>query len=268
MKKIEAVIFDWAGTTVDYGCFAPVSAFIEAFKMYGIEPTMKEVREPMGMAKRDHVRTMLQMERISAEWKKLYNRDFNEDDVEKIYMESERKIFALLPNYCEPKPYVLNEIKKLRDRGIKIGSTTGYTDEMMSIVVPGAAKAGYSPDLWFSPDSTDKLGRPYPFMIYENMKKFKIKSVDSVIKVGDPIADIIEGVNAGVIAVGILEGSSLMGFSEEEYNALSVEEQEAEKEKARMQYIANGANYVINNMSELCSVIDEIEACSVSQSGR
>lgn len=59
-----------------------------------------------------------------------------------------------------------------------------------------------------------------------------------------------------------------MGFSEEEYNALSVEEQEAEKEKARMQYIANGANYVINNMSELCSVIDEIEACSVSQSGR
>lgn len=51
MKKIEAVIFDWAGTTVDYGCFAPVSAFIEAFKMYGIEPTMKEVREPMGMAK-------------------------------------------------------------------------------------------------------------------------------------------------------------------------------------------------------------------------
>lgn len=24
MKHIEAVIFDWAGTTVDYGCFAPL----------------------------------------------------------------------------------------------------------------------------------------------------------------------------------------------------------------------------------------------------
>lgn len=177
-------------------------------------------------------------------------------------MESERKIFALLPNYCEPKPYVLDEIKKLRDRGIKIGSTTGYTDEMMSIVVPGAAKAGYSPDLWFSPDSTDKLGRPYPFMIYENMKKFKIKSVHSVMKVGDTIADIIEGVNAGVITVGILEGSSLMGFTEEEYNALSVHEQEEVKEKARKQYMENGATYVINNMSELCSLIDEIETCA------
>ena len=28
-NKFEAVIFDWAGTTVDYGCFAPVQAFVE-----------------------------------------------------------------------------------------------------------------------------------------------------------------------------------------------------------------------------------------------
>ena len=39
MAKIEAVIFDWAGTTVDFGCFAPVQAFVEAFKAEGIEPT-------------------------------------------------------------------------------------------------------------------------------------------------------------------------------------------------------------------------------------
>ena len=48
-RCIEAVIFDWAGTTVDYGCFAPVQAFVEVFKHFGIEPTMDEVREPMGM---------------------------------------------------------------------------------------------------------------------------------------------------------------------------------------------------------------------------
>ena len=28
---IEAVIFDWAGTTVDYGCFAPVKRFRRGF---------------------------------------------------------------------------------------------------------------------------------------------------------------------------------------------------------------------------------------------
>jgi len=30
--KLQAVIFDWAGTTVDYGCFAPVTVFVEVFR--------------------------------------------------------------------------------------------------------------------------------------------------------------------------------------------------------------------------------------------
>ncbi|MGL4876645.1 MAG: phosphonoacetaldehyde hydrolase, partial [Paraclostridium dentum] len=61
MKNIEAVIFDWAGTTVDYGCFAPVRAFIEVFEEYGISPTIDETREPMGMLKWDHIKTMMSM---------------------------------------------------------------------------------------------------------------------------------------------------------------------------------------------------------------
>ncbi len=51
MARIECVIFDWAGTTVDYGCFAPVHAFMEVFRAYGMEPTMEETRKPMGMLK-------------------------------------------------------------------------------------------------------------------------------------------------------------------------------------------------------------------------
>ena len=70
MALFDAVIFDWAGTTVDYGCFAPVQAFADAFGEYGIRPTMDEIRGPMGMLKRDHVRTMLEMERISREWER------------------------------------------------------------------------------------------------------------------------------------------------------------------------------------------------------
>ena len=79
-RKIEAVIFDWAGTTVDYGCFAPVQAFITAFEEYGITPTFDEVREPMGMLKRDHIRTMMNMERIHEEWKRVHGKDFTEED--------------------------------------------------------------------------------------------------------------------------------------------------------------------------------------------
>ena len=67
MKKIEAVIFDWAGTTVDFGSTAPVQAFIEAFGKFGIAPTLEEVREPMGMPKWDHIHKMMQMDRIAGE---------------------------------------------------------------------------------------------------------------------------------------------------------------------------------------------------------
>ena len=73
-NKTEAVIFDWAGTTVDYGCFAPVQAFVEVFKEYGVEPTMEETRKPMGMLKLDHIKTMLKMERINSEFEKVHGR--------------------------------------------------------------------------------------------------------------------------------------------------------------------------------------------------
>ncbi len=84
-NKFEAVIFDWAGTTVDYGCFAPVQAFVEVFKHFGIEPTMEEVRKPMGMLKRDHIKAMLSMERIAGLWREKYHADWTEKDGDRLY---------------------------------------------------------------------------------------------------------------------------------------------------------------------------------------
>ena len=180
MRKIEAVIFDWAGTTVDYGSFAPVQAFIKAFEKFGIKPTNDEVRKPMGIAKIDHIREMLKMERISCEWEHIYGRGFTEDDVKEIYQLSETLILDILKDYSEPKPYVLETIVALRKRGIKIGSTTGYNDEMMEIVKKAAAEKGYMPDACFTPDSTNKVGRPYPYLIFKNMMALNVKSVDAV----------------------------------------------------------------------------------------
>mgnify|MGYP000119773989 FL=1 len=100
----DAVIFDWAGTTVDYGCFAPVQAFMDAFEEFGIVPTMDEVRAPMGMLKIDHVRTMLQMERLTAEWERIYGRPFTEEDVYQVYQLSEKKILENVPRFTDVKP--------------------------------------------------------------------------------------------------------------------------------------------------------------------
>ncbi len=255
---IEAVIFDWAGTTVDYGCFAPVQAFMDSFSHFGVEVTTEETRKPMGMLKRDHIRTMFQMERISNEWKKINGRDFTEEDVEAVYAQFESKLFAILENFADPKPFVIETVEALRKRSIKIGSTTGYTDEMMDFVVSKAAQNGYSPDLWISADSTGGKGRPYPYMIFENLKRLNVTSVKNVIKIGDTVSDIKEGVNAGVITVGVIEGSSDLGLSEEEYNSLTEERRHELCKKTAENFKNAGADFVIRNISQLIELIDFI----------
>ncbi len=255
MRKTEAVIFDWAGTTVDYGCFAPVQAFVEVFRHAGIEPTMDEVREPMGMLKIDHIRTMLNMQRIHDLWVEKYKRAPQEDDVKALYDLFEEKLMSILDQFSSPKPYLLETIQKLREKGIKIGSTTGYTDEMMAIVVPKAKEAGYDPDAWFSPNSVNNAGRPYPYMIFKNMEALHIQSVENVVKVGDTVSDIKEGKNAGVFSVGVVEGSSEMGLTEEEYNSLSEEARAEKVEAVKERFISAGADAVILNLKELFTVI-------------
>lgn len=255
MQKTELVIFDWAGTTVDYGCFAPVQAFVEAFRTYGIEPAMEEVRKPMGMLKINHIRTMLEMPRISGLWKECQGRGWNEEDVEAVYKNMERRTLEILPQFAEVKPYVLEVVEELRSLGIKIGSTTGYTDEMMEIVVPAARADGYVPDMWVSPNSVKNMGRPYPYMIFRNMETLQASSVSGVIKVGDTVADIKEGKNAGVTTVGIVEGSSVMGLSRTEYEALDDSGKLERCRRAEAIYNEAGADFIIKDMRGLLDII-------------
>lgn len=253
--KFEGIIFDWAGTTVDYGCFAPVQAFIEVFKHFGVEPTMEEVRKPMGMLKIDHIRTMLKMDRISRCWQEKYHRLPCEDDAQAMFNMFEEKLMSILENFADLKEGVADTIKSLREMGLKIGSTTGYNDKMMGIVVPIAAKAGYAPDCWYSPDAVGQKGRPYPYMIFKNMETLGLSDVSRVLKVGDTVADILEGKHASVKTAGILEGSSVMGLTKEEYEALSDEERKAADDKAEAAFKEAGADYILRNITELLEIV-------------
>lgn len=244
----EAVIFDWAGTTIDYGCFAPVQTFVEVFKEFGIEPTMEETRKPMGTLKWDHIKTMLGMNRIHQEFVRIYAREPEDRDVDAMHDLFMDKLLKVLDQFAEPKDYVLETVDKLRSAGIKIGSTTGYTDEMMAIVTREAKKAGYEPDCLYTPDSTDHMGRPYPYMIFRNIETLNVTSVDAVMKVGDTVSDILEAKNAGVTAVGIVEGSSEMGLTKAEWEALSDEERRTRTEAVEKRYREAGADYVIRDI--------------------
>lgn len=254
---IQAVIFDWAGTTVDYGCFAPLDVFLEVFKKRGIEVTHTEAREPMGMLKWDHIDTMLKMERIADLWKAKYGRAPEKKDVDMLYADFEPMLFSILKNYCTPIPGVLELVARLRAAGIKIGSTTGYTAEMMAVVAPEAKKRGYAPDSMVTP-SEMPAGRPLPWMCYQNAINLDVHPMSHIIKVGDTTSDIKEAVAAGAWAVGVIKGGSELGMTEKEVLDCDPDLLADRMEAVAKRFKAVGADYVIDTIGELDSLIPKI----------
>lgn len=253
-QNVKAVIFDWAGTTVDYGCFSPLHVFLEIFKQKGIEVTAEEARKPMGTAKWDHINEMCQMERIANLWKDRFGRLPNHKDVDELYSQFEPMLFATLPQYCELVPGVLQLVQELKADGIKIGSTTGYTAEMMKIVSKQAKEQGYVPDSLVTPNEVPS-GRPEPWMIYKNAMNLGVYPLTTIVKVGDTVSDIQEGVNAGVWSVGVIKGSSELGMTKEEVDACSSELLQKKMDEVANRFKKAGAHYVIEEIADLVKII-------------
>ncbi|MDR2725993.1 MAG: phosphonoacetaldehyde hydrolase, partial [Candidatus Adiutrix sp.] len=163
--KTKIIVFDWAGTTVDFGSLAPVAAVIKAFEDFGLSPTLAETRAPMGLAKRTHLAQMLAGERLAKAWTEKFGRPPGEADVDQVYARFEPALMAVLGDHTDLLPGVAETVAWLKFRGFLIASTTGYSRAMMELVAPSARAAGYAPDALVCPDEAGGLGRPYPYML-------------------------------------------------------------------------------------------------------
>jgi phosphonoacetaldehyde hydrolase len=257
-SKVKAVIFDWSGTIIDFGSLAPVKVFSALFAEHGVELTDTEVRAPMGMLKRDHIRTLLEMERVAAAWKAKHGVPANEQTIDLLNTELEQRMPEIAARYVTPIPGALEALQRLRDRSIRIGSTTGYTRETMKVVQPAARIAGIEVEALYT-SSDVPAGRPSPWMIYRNCIDLGVYPPSSVVKVGDTLQDIYEGKNAGAWAVGVVIGSSLLGLSAEEFAQLDETERERHLSNTREAFKQAGAHYVIDSLAELDTVITAIE---------
>lgn len=264
-ERVKLVVFDWAGTVVDYGCVAPAVVFQKTFENWDIQLTKEEILKPMGMEKKDHIRELLRLEHVTKTWRELRGSDWTEDDVEVMYQTFEKMLADIVADYSKVMPGVKETVNKLREQNIAIGSTTGYTAEIMEKVMTRATKEGYTPDYLVTPEKVGS-GRPGPFMIYENMKKSNVYPPSCVVKVGDTTMDILEGVNAGGWTVGVLDGSSQVGLSYEEAQKITASEREERWEKAKKIYQNAGADFVIEDITKLPDVIEEIN-CRLRQNG-
>ncbi|MBX7257699.1 MAG: phosphonoacetaldehyde hydrolase [Candidatus Hydrogenedentes bacterium] len=254
---VKAVVFDWAGTTVDFGCCAPANVFVDLFNSHGIAVTSEQAREPMGIHKKDHIRILLKMEPIAAQWEKKTGARPTEKDVESLFAEFVPRQVETIAKHADIIPGALETIAAFRAKGIKIGSTTGYNGEMMAVLTPLAAKAGYTPDTMVSVSDVPE-GRPSPWMALEAVKRMNVYPLEACVKVGDTPADIGEGLNAGMWSVGLVDHGNEVGLTAAEFAALSPEDRAAKCAKARQRLVSCGAHFVIDTIAQLPATIDEI----------
>lgn len=254
---VEAVILDWAGTTVDYGCRAPAAVFVEVFEQHDIHLTLSQARGPMGMYKKDHIRALLQLESVASQWQTVHDRLWTEDDVEQLYQEFIPLQLNVITHYADPIPGVAQTIATLRERGLKIGSTTGYTRALMDVLAPEAKVRGYAPDVVVCADEVP-AGRPSPWMCYLNQIQLGVYPGAVCVKIGDTVPDIEEGLNAGMWTIGAVKCGNEIGLSESEIAQLPPLELEARLKAGHKHLRYAGAHYTVDNLSEVPVLIDAI----------
>ncbi|MCS6907270.1 MAG: phosphonoacetaldehyde hydrolase [Anaerolineales bacterium] len=255
---LKAVILDWAGTTIDFGSLAPVAVFLQLFERHGVPVSKEDVRSGMGLMKKEHLWTILNRPQVAQAWQEVKGSPPSEADVESLFAEFTTMQIGVLRQYTIPIRGLSETVSDLRRRKLKIGSTTGYLREMMEVVLPEAKKHGYAPDALVCPDEVP-AGRPYPWMIYQNLIQLQVYPAEAVVKVGDTLPDIEEGLNAGLWTVGLALSGNLLGLSETEMAALSAEELAAKRETIAKQLYQSGAHYVIDGIWDLPPVLDEIQ---------
>ncbi len=242
---------------MDYGCYAPAVVFIEVYKRQGVNITMEQARRPMGLHKRDHIKAISQIEEVAQQWQEVHDQPITEADIDAMFTAFQPLQMDCLADYADMIPGTLETVAAIREKGITIGSTTGYFTEAMELLKEEAAKRGYAPDSSVCATQV-QAGRPQPWMVIQNMVNTGIYPPEAVVKVDDTKPGIGEGHNAGVWTVGLAQTGNEVGLNLAEINALDEATLARKVAQAREGLAKSGAHYVIKGIWDLMPVIDDI----------
>lgn len=256
---LKALVLDWAGTTVDFGSLAPARTLQKVFACSGVQLTEADTRRDMGLPKKDHISRILSSPTVRDAWQSLHGNLPAESEVEQLYEAFIPLQLSCLREYSTPIPGVVDAVRRFRRRGLKIASTTGYTREMLDVLLEESEPAGYKPDCSLVPGDVG-AGRPQPLMIYEIAVRLHLYPLSAIAKVGDTPADIAEGLNAGAWSIGVAATGNSVGLSCAEFHALGPEEQSSRLSTARQELEQAGAHYVVDTLADLDTVLDDIDA--------
>lgn len=258
LSPLQAVIFDWAGTLVDFGSLAPTQIFVEAFATFGISITLEQARGPMGLSKWDHIHQLLQEPSIAAQWSSMFGRAPSAADVDAIYARFMPMQIAKVGEFSAPIDGAVQVLQWLRANRLKVGSCSGYPREVLNQLLPQAAKAGIAPDHVVAGDELTAGGRPGPYMALANVLALGISDVRACVKVDDTVPGIEEGLNAGMWTIGLSLSGNEVGYSKEEYSAADSVDVEAKIAVAEAKLKKAGSHYVMRTISDLPAVLAKI----------
>lgn len=264
--QIQAVVFDWAGTVIDFGSQAPMGAFVELFKRHGLSITIAEARIPMGMPKWHHIQALGQQPRIAALWEKMHGRALGNADVDALYEEFTPMNAASAVHHTALIPGTLSTLAWLRERGVRIGSTTGYNRAIMDVVIPMAAAQGFSPETVVCADDLPE-SRPSPMGMHHTMEQFGVSEPRHVVKVDDTVPGLLEGRNAGCWTVAVLASGNALGLTEAEWRERAESTRAAMRAQARASLSVGQPDFFIDTVADLPGVIEQIEARLSSGAG-
>jgi len=254
---VRAVVLDWAGTMIDFGCMAPVDALTAVFSEEGLTLSAEEARRDMGKAKLDHLRALLADPGVAARWRELKGTAPSEADIQRVYQKLGPAMTAAAAKASRLIPGAADTVAKLRELGVRIGSGTGYTREMMAEILVSAAAQGYDPDVVVCAGETPS-GRPAPLMAWKALIALDAWPARACIKVDDAPVGIEEGRLAGCWTVGLSASGNGMGLDWESFASLAPDQRRQRLAKSERALKNAGADFVIEDISRLLPVVQEI----------
>lgn len=256
---VKAIVFDWAGTMIDFGCRAPVVALRRVFADAGVEIEEAEARADMGRAKRDHIGALLAMPRIAAAWRERHGVDASDHDIDRLHDAVEPMMRAAAADCARLIPGAADIAATLQTAGVRIASSTGYTRAMMADILPLAAEQGYAPEFVVCAGETAE-GRPSPLMMWKALVTLGVWPARACIKVDDAPVGIIEGREAGAWTIGVAASGNGVGLDHDELAQCPADERARRVAAAAATLRTAGADYVVDSVADLWPAIEAIAA--------
>jgi phosphonatase-like hydrolase len=192
--RIGGILFDLIGTTVqEKDPDFVVNCFRNAFEEFGVEVTNSAITNNRGKDKMEMINLALAQGRYPATLGPT------------VFESFKRNMNNGIHNFAASEG-VNEAFNRLRLLGVKVGLGSGLSRDLFDKIIK---------NLNWHVQHFDYIGlsaevvrpRPYPDMILDMIRAISLADKSKFLKVGDTIADIEEGKNAGVRSIAVLSGT-------------------------------------------------------------